>query len=544
MRAILLLNETTSIKQWERAALVKAIAKGLEITLVAHCTNTPPRRLSKSTIPYYALAFASLRSFSLDSPVDIEDLIGPDTPRIRFEGEFEGAWQRIPAETVEQFRGNDVLIRLGMSLIRGTEDLPLRYGVLSYHHGAPEEYRGRPAGFYELLEGRSTQGVIVQRLSDRLAGGSIVARGTSRVIPHSFRQTRQASLLAGIPLLGVAVSRLEAQDLGSPPQQLGPNYRFPTVRPVIRLVTVLAKKRLARGWYGLTREKSWKAAVVSDNLAPHGDSELMAKAEQTLPTPDGFSFVADPFWDGDGAILAELMGSRSGIGQIGRWSNGEWQKDFLASPGNHFSYPQFLVVDGHGFMFPETEAHSPPRLIPIEATGKPGHPLPPLQGLEQERIVDGTLCTDGSSWYLFGSRAPNVDTQLDLWTAPSAEGPYSLHPDSPVCIDVRGARMAGPITKLSDGLYRFGQDCSENYGGKTRVHKIQELTPEHYREEVTGTITVAGFWGPHTVSLGVDGCLIDYYDEQFSPLAGYRRLAAVLAKRVQTVRRKLSPGRA
>jgi len=56
-----------------------------------------------------------------------------------FDSEWEGIWQRIPATTNAALATYDVdaVIRYGMTLLRDPDDIPARYGVLSFHHGDP-----------------------------------------------------------------------------------------------------------------------------------------------------------------------------------------------------------------------------------------------------------------------------------------------------------------------------------------------------------------------------------------------------------------------
>ena len=60
---------------------------------------------------------------------------------------------------------------------------------LSFHHGDPSKYRGRPAGFYEILNGELTSGIIVQKLSNQIDAGKIFAFAESKVINYSYKET-------------------------------------------------------------------------------------------------------------------------------------------------------------------------------------------------------------------------------------------------------------------------------------------------------------------------------------------------------------------
>ena len=49
-----------------------------------------------------------------------------------------------------------------------------KFDILSFHHGDPEKYRGRPAGFYEVLNKEERLGFIVQKLRFALSGRKIL----------------------------------------------------------------------------------------------------------------------------------------------------------------------------------------------------------------------------------------------------------------------------------------------------------------------------------------------------------------------------------
>ena len=73
-----------------------------------------------------------------------------------------------------------------MGLLR-IEDEYQQLPILSYHHGDPSSYRGRPAGFYEIFNGEKTTGIIVQRLSNELDAGVILAFAESKIVNFSYK---------------------------------------------------------------------------------------------------------------------------------------------------------------------------------------------------------------------------------------------------------------------------------------------------------------------------------------------------------------------
>ena len=81
------------------------------------------------------------------------------------------------------FTAIDAIVKFGLGLLRVPDRTVLPIPILSFHHGDPGAYRGRPAGFWELIEGASFVGQVVQILRNRLDAGRVVAfAGTVNVI--------------------------------------------------------------------------------------------------------------------------------------------------------------------------------------------------------------------------------------------------------------------------------------------------------------------------------------------------------------------------
>lgn len=532
MRAVLLLDEGNEVMQWQLAALRMAVEVGLEIVLVAHCCNTPRRKVTMRNLPYYGLAWFSRVGLAQMAPASIQQVVRHDVRRLRFMALQEGMWQRIPSSVIKEFEDVDVVVKFGMTLLSGCEELPATHGVLSYHHGTPEHYRGRPSGFYELLHGSPSQGIIVQQLSDRLDGGTVVARAESKVATYSYRRTLAESYETGVPLLAQAVRLLESGGRGAVLSALGPNYRLPAPSLVALHVGLQAVRAGKRILYGAAMEKEWRVGFADVRLDMEGENSFSAPAGSALPIPAGFAFAADPHWQEKGIVICELMDRATGEGAIGRWCRGAWSTDFLPLPG-HAAYPQVVKDGGDEYLFPEVSAFSSPQLWRLGVDGRPTGGSMTLKGLENERLVDATLLLRDGLWYLFAGRPGSESSRLDLWVASRIFGPFTRHPSSPVCLSIRGARMGGPITEVNGKLYRFGQDGSEKYGGSIVIHQIETLSSEQYEEDVQGSILLADAWGPHTATLTPEGLLLDFYRERVNLMAGYRRVVALVRRRMR-----------
>lgn len=97
------------------------------------------------------------------------------------------------AETLRTLRA-DLGIVLGTRVLkRSTFSVP-RLGCLNVHKGKVPEYRGMPAGFWELYDGQSDAGVTIHFVDDGLDTGDIVGAGSVSILPADSVETLQAKL--------------------------------------------------------------------------------------------------------------------------------------------------------------------------------------------------------------------------------------------------------------------------------------------------------------------------------------------------------------
>lgn len=522
MKAVLLLNTGDAIEAWQYEALRLAVEKGLEIIQIAHCSVDQRRRFETKSLGYRAFAHMSRRGVAALKRTSVRPLLRPNAHEVSFSSEPEGARDRIPASVADNFPVADIVINFGLDRLANSDSLSMRHGVLSYHHGGPDQFTGGPAGFDELAQCAEVQGVVVQRLSDTLDRCEILSRAYAPVVPHSYRQTLQAAYVAGIPLLAKAIGTLDAE-ARSPLNRVRPEYYAPSNTCVARQVVRLAGRKARRLGYGLMREKRWEVGKLTTPLVPEGKVVLSSSDIEPIEVPRGYSFIADCFISPNEGVYCEALNPHSGKGEIARWKSGEWAFLDLGLGGGHASYPQPIEEDEAIFLFPEIAAVSSPVLYRLHPDGVGVSERIEMKGLDSLRLLDATLFRHEGAWYLFAGKRESANMRLELWVSPALAGPYRLHPSSPVCLDPRGSRMAGPIALVKGRLYRFGQDVTKNYGGRVAVHRIEILTEDTYEESRCGTIQCSDSWGPHTVSTRGDDTWIDFFKEETSVLAGFRR---------------------
>ena len=518
------------IERFAQEALALAVQRGLKVTCVVVCDNTvvPRRPIKHGGYYLYKLLF-------LHDPwtrgVPWAPLLAPDVAVHHFDSVWEGIWQRIPTEALSFIAEQqvDVVLRFGMTLLRDPDDVPCTYGVLSFHHGDPSQYRGRPAGFYEVRDEADHLGIMVQRLSNQLDAGNILAYGAVKVQPHSYRRTLEHAFATSRYLLVTALQNLrrgESVDRSTD----GQNYRLPNNLVVLRFALALLGRKARRLRYGLTMQKRWCLATVKPVDLGSLEADVALQLEQDLPVPDGFALLADPAVLDEATLLCEGVDARSGRGRLLGVRDGQvWAVDTRVLGKGHLSYPHVVRAGPDLQVLPEMSQIGPQRIARVVDDGRRLVDARPLAGLEELRLTDPTLVHHADRWWLFAGQPGSAAEVLFLWSAPDVTGPFVPHPDSPIVMDPACARMAGPVQVHEGRLFRLGQDNRRGYGDGVAVCEILTLEADRYREVHHATLRMSDGHGPHSLDVWGDRCVVDRYDEIRDAGAGLRRIRAHLA---------------
>jgi hypothetical protein len=520
MRIGVILNGTR-LARWQADALA-TLADEAEFIIYSCETRAPARRKLRHGL-YYLLNLLTIRNHQtrgIELPNSLRVVA-----RRSFRAEREGAWQRLGdrfLELVDEDRPA-VLIKFGMGLLRIPPRDRLNVPILSYHHGDPARFRGRPAGFYELLDGETTVGQIVQRLSNQLDAGQIVAAAETRAVARSYRATLVEAYRHSPLLLPIAV-RNAVEGIAWEPPEWGQVYRLPGNATVLRFAFQRIRDSIIHLLYGLVREKRWKVATVPvpSPLTVEQLLDRLAENDQWRPlaTPTGYRFLADPFPHPDGGWLVEAMNSAFGRGEIFHVTKNGQRR--ISGRAGHFSYPAPVRSDRGWYVVPEMSDWSAASAYPLSDNGM-GEPLE-LRIPGRPRLLDPTPFRHGDVVFLFGNVTSEGASVLRLWVADTLDGEFAEHPASPILISPNGARMAGTPVMIDGRLVRVGQDLRGGYGDGIAVFEVTQIDRSHYAERKTGEFKFAKVRGPHTLNLARGEMAFDYYDDAFSPLAGIRRI--------------------
>jgi hypothetical protein len=390
----------------------------------------------------------------------------------------------------------DVVLRFGFRIVKGRILGVARFGMWSYHHGDNRVNRGGPPGFWEVIEGDPVTGSVLQVLSEELDGGRVIYRSYASTARNSVTSNRNGYYWKTARFMGRKLRDLHERGpsaiRGEPADAVHAPYSHRLYRPGRNLEMAPALLRFGARVAGHVlgrwlNHEQWTLGLRVRSPAGGMDTTLY-RFELLRPPRD--RFWADPFpvRHGDGYLVfleeLEYRAVRGHISVMEVDSRGGWTRPVkvLERP-YHLSYPFVFQWNGDWWMIPETQEN---RAVELYRA----HAFPHDWRLEKVLLpdvnaVDATLAEIGGRWWMFATIAvegASLNDELHLFHAPGPLGPWEPHRGNPVKSDVRSARPAGRVFQAGDDWFRPAQDCSRRYGYAVVLHRIDELTPDTYRE--------------------------------------------------------------
>lgn len=521
------------LQTWQRNALREALA-GPDAQLVAVVVGWPPvehmpswlenlrkGRLHKSTELYdfYEQLAERLRGGSLEHARrhDIRDLID-DVPILNIEPRRQRrVYEYVEDADIDWLRNQniDVIVRFGFRIIKGDILSVAKYGVWSFHHGDENQFRGGPSCFWEMVNGETKVGCILQVLTEKLDGGRVIYKSFSSC-PETFwvNGVREGHYLKSAAFLRRSLAAVrQTGELPPVPaaasDDLGLVYRKPGN---LRTVWELSKMAV----------RSAGSMIANEFRRPEWNVAMRQTADAPSPIPGGGHFqtlfknrnwcLADPNLitvDGVTYCFAERYTSGDPMGHIVCFrfaANGKptLPKTVVACD-HHLSYPFLFEWDAAVHMAVESAEEQCIKVF--RATSFPLHWEEVARILEGRSAYDPTLLEHEGRWYLFvaiDECGGGANDELFLYSAETPLGPWEPHPANPVVSDVRAARPAGAPYRVDGKVYRPAQDCSGRYGRAINICEITELSPTAYAQRVVGRLDDRrdGKLGSHTISRG------------------------------------------
>jgi len=428
----------------------------------------------------------------------------------------------------------DVLVRFGFRILKG--DIlrsAAKFGVWSYHHGDNRINRGGPPGFWEVLTGSKETGAVLQKLSNELDGGLILARTTVATYKYNVNQNKnriywRASKLI-VRELGILHSNVDDDYFKLKAFQnplfdfySGKLFKAPSNWEAL-LLTIKYFKILFRQIFRVSFFKDqWFLLVKTSKNNP------ITSFRKLTPLKSNKSiFWADPFLinqDNQNYIFIEEFDWKQKKGHISvieLLDNKQQKVTKIIDNKYHFSYPFIFKYENSYYMIPETAQNRTIELykcihFPYQWS---------LDRIIFENIVavDTTLFYHNGFWWLFTcidetQKATNNDELFLYYAKNPIADKWTPHKQNPVISDANIARPAGNIFKKDDRIFRPSQNCTGSYGSSININEILILDPLEYSE--INIVNLKPDWnenlnGIHTLNFNDELTVIDGYIKSF-----------------------------
>jgi len=445
----------------------------------------------------------------------------------------DNGFHRFPDDAVARIREKklDVLVKFGFKDLRGDILHAARYGVWSYHHGDPDQYRGGPPYFWEVYEDNLLSCAALERLAESSDENQVLYKGFFATIQGSSRaRNRVQPYWGSTTFLIQKLHQLHESGWASieaeiPPHNQGQNKRHtvPTDAQMLPwLSKILLHACVQRARYLIVGEElpHWMLGVKTGNNSPGKRTPLDLSGFRWIQTPRGH-FYADPFvieHDGKPWVFFEDLpySTQKGIivcAEINADSKLSQTIPVLEKP-YHLSYPCIFRDHGELYMVPETVADETVQLYRCQRFPDVWEQV---KVLLRAPAVDTTVWIENGLYWFFVTLQESRGGGLQLWLfySHSLTGELIRHPRNPISTDIRFSRGAGAIFREDGKLLRPSQDCSGSYGRLIVFNEITALNEREYSERpgvVLDTHGVPNMIGTHSYGrvndvVVVDGCV-------------------------------------
>jgi len=381
----------------------------------------------------------------------------------------------------------DLIIRFGLSIVRGDIHSSAKHGIWSFHHGDNRFYRGGPPGVWELIKGKPEIAVTLQLLTDVLDCGYTIARSTHRCAHYSVYKNKHIIYSACEDLL--LQKLLETQNFGFQSIQDSSVFEEEIPKTVIRkspknyqflpLLINNIKTYVDLRW-PRNKKAQWFLAFNRNQKT----FNEFKNAHLILPPND--RFYADPFLIKKGddyfVIFEELVYSKGHAHiSIGRLQNNSLVdiKPIIEEPF-HLSYPFTIEENNEYYAIPESRTSNSLRLYKcVEFPYKWEFQQNIIENVE---LLDPTIHKQDGTYYLFANqynKERNTSNEsLVVYFSDSLTGPWKEHPLNPIKTNICNSRPAGKVFEHDGTLILPTQNSARRYGYSTNFNSI-EISQTH-----------------------------------------------------------------
>ncbi|MDD3370619.1 MAG: hypothetical protein PHE27_02215 [Alphaproteobacteria bacterium] len=288
-----------------------------------------------------------------------------------------------------------------------------------------------------------------------------------------------------------------------------------------------AKRKLA----AICLRENWMLGVIDEPIE-NAPAWTSCPPIKWLSPRSSSRYFADPFsWPGrSDVLLCEEYSYKTRTGFLKRL---EIRDDAIAHeryekislPG-HLSYPFLFEQEGAVYVMPESCVAGELAIFRWEE--EPGEWIKIASPLVGVCAADGVFFEYGGYFWIAYTHVSDASAtdNLNLLYATSLEGPWVPHPQNPVVQGTERSRCGGTPFEANGAFYRPAQDCTKRYGAALRIMRIDECSPEAYRETEVAHIAPSDRDNPHglhTLSAWGNRCLVDGKRMEFSIMTVLRK---------------------
>lgn len=387
----------------------------------------------------------------------------------------------------------DLMIRCGSGILQGEILNAAKYGILSFHHGNNDIYRGGPAGFWEVYHGEKETGFIIQQLTNKLDGGRVLFKGAYQT--QWYFKLNQANVISlSVIHLHNLLEKIASKGWDSIPIKdsvpyYNPLFTIPrfwqTFYYTGKLFSKISKKVINRI---LGLRITWgiaygKGAIFQADLRK---SKILRYSKRK-------GFIADPFiikHNEKNYIFCEELLYKENKGVISLFEIGNKTKakylGRVLEESFHLSFPFVFELNGKYYMLPESLNVNQIRLY--ESDDFPFKWKLSCVLIDNVSAADPILFRQGNYWWLFfsvdssGTNYQNSELHA-YYSEDLFNGTWNPHESNPIVFTPDGGRNGGAIISSGDSKYRVGQTHAiDIYGESILVSKINNLSTNFYEE--------------------------------------------------------------
>jgi hypothetical protein len=372
-----------------------------------------------------------------------------------------------------------------------------KFGIISFHHGDNDFYRGGPPGFWEVYNKEPSTGFVIQRLTEDLDGGKVIFKGN---IPTSFFYKLnvcniylKSSIFLHKTLEKLSINIINNNHYPNKPYNFL-IYKIPkfyqSILYIFKTLFLITKKIFSIFFNWSLR---WNVAYqfIDDWKNPDLSKSIVIKNPKNR-------FLADPFvlnYKGKTVAFVEDYNFTDKKGKISAYEiypNGYKEIGVAIEEKFHLSYPHLIKSNNDLFMLPESHESKDIRIyrcVQFPLKWKLHRIL-----MKNVNAVDTNIFKFDNRYWLFtnldSSKLNEHSSELHVFYSDKLDSStWTPHPLNPVIFDSRQARNGGMIYSEMDQLYRVFQRQDFNiYGASIGISKINILTENKYEEKVIKNI--------------------------------------------------------